>query len=181
MVIEGTVCTLRSWRPEDAPRLAELADNPKIGRNMTEEFPSPYTLDDAHAWLAHCDDPLFHERMFAIALAGELAGGIGYTPQKSMNRYTADVGYWLGEAFWGRGVATDAMRAFVPWIFGRSELRRLEARVFAWNPASARVLEKTGFTLEGRLRNAVYRFDQFTDALIYGMLREDLDRKRNAR
>lgn len=175
MVIEGTVCRLRPWRTSDAPALVELANNLNIARNMTGGFPHPYTSGHAESWVAQCRDPIFCERMFAIEHDGQLAGGIGYSQQSDIHIYTADVGYWLGEAFWGRGIATDAVRVFVRHVFAASRLRRLEARIYAWNPASARVLEKAGFTLEGRLRDAVCRFDEFTDALVFGLLREEVE------
>ena len=173
MRIDAALCTLRPWREDDAGPLAHLANNREIARNLTDRFPHPYTFVHAKSWVAQRHDPIFRERAFAIEYQGELAGGIGYSPQSGIHIYAAHVGYWVGEPLWGRGIATAALRAFTPHIFATSQLRRLESRVYAWNPASVRVLEKAGFTFEGRLRHAVWRLGEFSDLLIYGLLREE--------
>src|SRR5439155_1050682 len=92
---------------------------------------------------------------FAIVVDGSGVGGIAAEPGEGERRRSAEVGYWLGEPFWGRGIATEALRAVTDYAFATFDVIRLEAGVFGWNPASARVLEKVGYTLEGRMRQAV--------------------------
>jgi [ribosomal protein S5]-alanine N-acetyltransferase len=142
---------------------------------MTAAFPHPYTQADAEAWvaLASADDPPKH---FVIEDAdGAFAGAVGIMPQGGEHAGCAIFGYWLGRCFWGRGLATDAARTLAAYaLSGARGLRRLEATVFAPNSASARVLEKAGFHLEGR-RRAVYvqRDGSVCDGLLYGRLATD--------
>ncbi|MDP3062742.1 MAG: GNAT family N-acetyltransferase [Chloroflexota bacterium] len=162
---------LRPWRAGDEASLAKYANNHKVWRNMRDSFPHPYTLEDARAWLTKREGQQ-PENVFAIATATEAVGGIGLHPQTDIDRRTAEVGYWLGEPFWGRGIATRAVRALVPYAFANFDLARLQAHVFEWNPASARVLEKAGFTLEARLRKAVTKDGQTIDMFQYALVRE---------
>jgi RimJ/RimL family protein N-acetyltransferase len=99
-------------------------------------------------------------------------GGVGLEPMADVYRLTATVGYWLGEPFWGRGFATQALRALSAYAFSTFDLHRLEAAVFGWNLASARVLEKAGYSLEGRLRRSVIKDGRIADSLLYARLRE---------
>ena len=102
-----------------------------------------------------------------------MAGGIGVVLQSDVERVSAELGYWLGERAWGRGVMTEAVAAFVPWAFDRYSLTRIYAHVFEFNVASTRVLEKAGFLCEGRLRKAVIKNGQVLDELMYARIRED--------
>ena len=102
---------------------------------------------------------------------GSGVGGIAAEPGEGERRRSAEVGYWLGEPFWGRGIATEVLRAVTEYAFATFDIIRLEAGVFGWNPASARVLEKAGYTLEGRMRHAVVKNGRVGDRLIYGLLR----------
>ena len=125
---------------------------------MTAQFPFPYTRADAEAWVASVtvDVPPKH---FVIDVDGDFAGAIGVQPQNGEHRGCAIFGYWLGRAFWGRGIATDAARALARHALRERGLRRLEATVFAPNVSSARVLEKAGFMLEARLRESYVQRD----------------------
>lgn len=138
---------------------------------MKDRFPHPYTLDDAARWIRHAatSDPETH---FAIVVGGEAAGGIGIDLQTDVFHRCAEIGYWLGEAFWGRGIATEAVRAVTQWAFSRFGICRVEAVVFAWNPASMRVLEKAGYVCEGRQRKRVTKDGETTDLLLYAVVRE---------
>ena len=162
---------LRPWRAGDEASLAKYANNRKVWRNMRDLFPYPYTVDDARAWLAKREGQQ-PENVFAIATATEAVGGIGLHPQIDIDRRTAEVGYWLGEPFWGRGIATRAVRALVGYAFANFDLARLQAHVFEWNPASARVLEKAGFTLEARVKKAVTKDGQTIDMFQYALVRD---------
>lgn len=163
-------CALRPWRAGDEPALVRYANNRSVSGNLKDRFPSPYTAADAAAWVAHAggQTPVVN---FAIVVDGGAAGGIGVELGHDVYHKSAEIGYWLGEPFWGRGIATEALRAVTDYAFATFDIIRLEAGVFAWNPASARVLEKVGYTLEGRLRQAVVKHGRVVDRLIYGLLR----------
>lgn len=162
---------VRSWRAGDEPALARHATSRKVWRNVRDQFPHPYTLADAVEWVraASAARP---ETSFAIEVDGEAGGGIGVMLQDDVNRYSGEIGYWLGEAFWGRGIMTEVVRAFTAYAYEAYDLRRLYARVFAWNASSARVLEKAGYALEGRLRRAAVKEGEETDELLYAAVRE---------
>jgi [ribosomal protein S5]-alanine N-acetyltransferase len=163
-------CRLRHFRQEDAASIARHADDREVWLNLRDRFPHPYTLDDARAWIAHAlaESPMTD---YVIEMDGEAIGSIGYTPGGDISRRSAEVGYWLGRAYWGRGIATAAVRALTDQLLTRPDFDRLHATIFAWNPASARVLEKAGFILEGRLRNAVVKDGRTTDGLLYAIVR----------
>lgn len=162
---------IRSYRLEDAESLAAAADNRKIWRNMNEGFPNPYTLVDANGWIALTgqESP---ERNFAIASGTQVIGGIGLKLRDDVFRRSAEIGYWLGEPYWGRGIATAALSALTDYAFERFDLVRIDAGVFEWNPASCRVLEKAGYQREARLRKSVSKDGEIIDRLIYARLRE---------
>jgi RimJ/RimL family protein N-acetyltransferase len=163
---------LRPWRFSDADAIVRHANNRKIWLNLRDRFPHPYTEADAHAWLALRAADSGHPHGFAIEFEGEAIGGIGLEFLSDVHRKSAELGYWLGESMWGRGFATLAVRAITDYAFATFELHRVQAMVFQWNPASARVLEKAGYMLEGRLRNYIFKDDRIGDALIYARLRE---------
>ena len=142
-----------------------------ISINLRDRFPYPYTRADAEAFLAAAWAQQPGERFRHRRRASEAIGGIGFHPQADVHRLSAEIGYWLGEPFWGRGIATRAVRALDEWVFATTPLVRLFAHVFDWNPASARVLEKAGYALEGRMRRSVIKDGKITDQLMYGRLR----------
>jgi ribosomal-protein-alanine N-acetyltransferase len=162
---------IRDWRADDVEPLARHANNHRIWENLRDRFPYPYTLNDAETWLRH-SARLVPVTDFAIEVEGEAAGGIGVVLCSDVERVGAELGYWLGEAFWGRGVMTAAVRAFVPWALDRFNLARLHASVFEFNGASARVLEKAGFVLEGRLRHSAFKNGMLIDQLLYARTRD---------
>jgi ribosomal-protein-alanine N-acetyltransferase len=159
-------CTVRPWRLDDAQSVASHANNRKIWLGVRDLFPHPYTIQDAHEFLqqATSEQP---EMKFCIEIEGTAGGGIGVHPGHDVYRHTATVGYWLGEQFWGRGIMTEAVTAVTYFCFDYFPLRRISAEVFANNPASARVLEKAGFTFEGRLKKNVMKDGQVLDSLLY--------------
>jgi RimJ/RimL family protein N-acetyltransferase len=162
---------VRSFTAADADAVARYANNRNISINLRDRFPYPYTRADAEAFLdaAWSQQP---QSDFAIASRSEAIGGIGYHRQSDVHRLTAEIGYWLGEPFWGRGIATLAVRALSERIFATTSLVRLYAHVFEWNPASARVLEKAGYRLEGRLHRSVIKDGRVIDQFIYARLRD---------
>jgi RimJ/RimL family protein N-acetyltransferase len=172
MEIDAGLCRLRHYRMSDRDTLLRIANDGEVARNLTDRFPHPYTEDDATRWLATCEAEGEPTRNFAVEIGGALAGGGGVEIREGERAGSAEIGYWLGRAYWGRGVATATARALSVYAFETFGLIRLEASVFGWNPASARVLEKAGFQLEGRLRQAVVKDGQRTDLVLYGLVRE---------
>jgi [ribosomal protein S5]-alanine N-acetyltransferase len=172
MELELTGCRIRSWREGDQPSLAQHADDVLVWRNVRDHFPHPYTLADAEAWIAKVvgHEP---ETQFAIEVNGQVGGGVGLMLQEDVARHSAEIGYWLGQAYWGRGIMTDVVRGMTRYAFGSLDLYRVYALVFQWNPASCRVLEKAGYLLEGRLRKAATKDGQLLDQLAYGVTRDD--------
>ncbi|MDJ0497941.1 MAG: GNAT family protein [Acidimicrobiia bacterium] len=168
--IDAGPVTLRRWRMADQEALVAEANSHAVWRNMSHIFPHPYTTADASSWIERCigQDP---PQDLVIALDDRLIGVCGMGREEGVNRYTTEVGYWLGERHWGRGIATVAFRAFVGYVWNEFDVKRMQATVFAWNPASGRVLEKNGFTLEGVHRSAIYKDGEFVDLLMYSLLR----------
>lgn len=165
-------CTIRPWRASDLESLVLHADNPRIAANLRDVFPSPYTRADGEAWLAMSSVEA-RPTNFAIEVDGAAVGGIGLRLGDDVHRRTAEVGYWLGEAYWGRGIVTEAVGALTRWGIEQFDLVRIEAYVFAPNVGSARVLEKNGYAFEGRLRRAVEKRGEILDALVYAFVVED--------
>jgi len=162
---------IRSYERRDVSALFEYANNPRVSMHLRDAFPYPYTRRDAVRWVqAALDQDV--ETHFAIATAAELIGGVGFQLQTDVHRKSAELGYWLGEPFWGRGIATLAVRAMVDYAFGQFDLVRLYAQVFQGNPASERVLQKAGFVHEGLLRRSVFKNDRLLDQNLYALVRE---------
>jgi [ribosomal protein S5]-alanine N-acetyltransferase len=162
---------LRNLSTVDAEALARYANNRNVWRNLRDFFPHPYSREDASKFIAMIEAGA-GECAFAIATADEAIGVIGFHVEPDVHRHVAEVGYWLGEPFWGRGIMTKALNVVCDHIFRNFDVIRLTAPVFAWNGGSARVLEKAGFTCEGVLRKAVFKDGQVTDLLIFGKLRD---------
>lgn len=172
--IEGDGFTLRPWQPSDADDLVFHANDAHVARNLGERFPHPYMLVDAHAFIAHALH-LSHEKSWAIEINRVASGGIGVHPGEGVERHSAELGYWLGRAYWGEGIATAAVRALVPHALRELKLYRLQARVFADNPASMRVLERCGFVPEAVLRRLVVKDERLLDMHVYAITRDTLD------
>jgi RimJ/RimL family protein N-acetyltransferase len=161
---------LRAWRRGDEDALCRHANSRAIWRNMTDLFPHPYTRDEADRWIGMlAERGIGHH--FAIAIDDEPVGGCGAIPLAGMERYTANVGYWLGEAAWGRGLATAALAAMTAWLFEETRFERLQAFVYEWNPASMRVLEKNGYVREGWLRRSIVKDGHLIDRAVYARVR----------
>jgi ribosomal-protein-alanine N-acetyltransferase len=139
--------------------------------NLQDRFPHPYTTSDAEDWVGMNHVLVGPPVNFAIALEEEAIGGVGIELLDDVHHRTANIGYWLAEPFWGRGIATAALNFMTDYAFETFPIDRLQAGVFGWNPASARVLEKAGYVQEGRLRMAVVKEDRVGDLLLFGRLR----------
>ncbi len=164
--------TLRTWREEDAPSLAAHANNMRIWNQVRDLFPHPYTVADAEAFIAsvRAKGGLWD---FAVEVGGAAVGGVGFTPQSDVERFNAEIGYWLGAPYWGRGIMTAAVRAACAYLFAHTELHRFYAMVYQNNPASMRVLEKSGFRNVGRMRDAYYKNGVFIDGSYYERVKSE--------
>lgn len=170
-VVGSPWLVLRRWEPGDAESLVHQANDRGVWLNLRDLFPHPYTLKDAHAWIGLCATQGDPPRNLAIEVEGEIAGGIGLERGADVYRLSAEVGYWLGRRFWGRGIATAALIRFTSYAFERFDFVRLHAAVFDYNPASARVLEKAGYVFEARRRQALVKDGRIADELAYYRLR----------
>jgi len=172
MKIDLGKCCIRSYQHSDKAALVKYADNKKIFVRSKDRFPHPYTEEDAEEWLglACNQNP---ELNFAIANETELIGAVGLQIQDDVNRFSAEIGYWIAEPFWGQGIAASALTEMTDYAFKHFKFNRLFASVFEGNNASVKVLEKAGYKLEGKLRKAVYKDDNFLDQYIYSILKEE--------
>jgi ribosomal-protein-alanine N-acetyltransferase len=164
---------IRLWQEGDEEALARLANNHRIWRNLTNRFPHPYEHADAVAWVAGANLQPENAQHFAIVVDDEVFGSVGFERLQDLHTRTAEIGYWIGEPFWGRGIATRALTAATTLAFEDFDFVRLQAGVLEWNPASCRVLEKVGYTLEGRLKKQVYKDGEVCDKFLYALIRED--------
>jgi len=171
MQIEGSRFLLRPWRRGDETSLVEHANDRDVWINLTDGFPHPYTPEDARAWISLARAAGDSWVPLAIEIDGAAAGGIGFQRRADVYARTAGIGYWLGQKYWGCGIATEALGLLSEHAFATTDLERLEAHVFEWNPASCRVLEKAGYTLEGRMRRGVIKDGRVIDYFLYAKLR----------
>jgi ribosomal-protein-alanine N-acetyltransferase len=162
--------TLRPWVDSDTPALVRHANNPHIAAMMRDGFPSPYTIGDARRFIAMAAGS--GNLLLAIEVDGGAVGGVGIHPLDDVYRKTAEIGYWLAEPYWGRGIVTGAVRAIVPVAFERFAIVRLQAGIFPNNPASIRVLEKCGFTREAVHHNAITKNGVVMDEVLFVRFRE---------
>lgn len=164
---------LRALQATDASALARLANNKKIWNNVRDRMPHPFTIQDARAFLRNLsgrDNTLVR----AIILPGQVfAGTVGLHLQKSPYEGSAELAYWLGEPFWGQGLASLAVQQLLAFGFSELQLRRVFARVYSFNQASVRVLEKNGFRCECVARAAVLKNNRVWDELTFGLLYQD--------
>ena len=169
MLLTLTTCAVRSWRTSDAESLLRYANNRNIWLNLRDAFPHPYTKHDARAYIRSMRDRS-PETTFAIAVDDEAVGSIGFVLRTDVERVSAEIGYWLAEPFWGRGITTEALVALTRYAIDTHRLTRIYALPFAWNLASCRVLEKAGYILEARLRRSAIKDGQITDQMQYAYI-----------
>lgn len=170
--IQGKKCIVRQWRAEDVDAVAKYADNPGIARNMRDGFPQPYNRVDAEVFVTmamHNPNASF----LAVEVDGEAVGSIGYVPKTDVERVSAEVGYWLAEPYWGRGIVTDALQVMADYIFTHTDILNLYAKIFEYNTASMRVLEKAGFEKRAILRKAAIKNDRVIDLHYYERVKEE--------
>jgi [ribosomal protein S5]-alanine N-acetyltransferase len=168
---EGIV--LRPWSISDATNLALIADNKKIAENLRDGFPFPYSLKDARDWLNIILPENHPPKFFAITIDKQLAGSIGIVTKTDIYRKNFEIGYFLSEKFWGKGIATKAIKAATSYAFRDFDIVRIYAEPFSDNAGSRKVLEKAGFKLEATLKRNVIKNGIIKDSCIYSVLRED--------
>lgn len=169
-------CVIRPYAQGDAESLSRAADNPKIVQWMTNAFPHPYTLEDAKGWVTSCSSASpMHD--FAICQptadgGSSVIGGVGLKPGRDIYHRRMEIGYWVSEDHWNKGIATEAVKAFSDWAFGAFDhVVRLDAYVFEGNEGSTRVLERAGYVLESRQKDAIEKYGEVKDSLVYRKLR----------
>lgn len=163
---------LRPWRAEDATPLSVYANDELVAANLRNAFPHPYAESDARAYIGDCLRDQAHQLCLCIEAEGQPAGSIGVFPLGDVYEKSAEIGYWLGRPFWGRGIMTKAVKEICEMAFSRWDIVRIHAEVFSENPASCRVLEKAGFACEGVKRSSVYKNGRLMDSRVYAFIRQ---------
>lgn len=168
MRLELDRSVVRPWQKSDADALTRHANARSIWLNLRDGFPHPYTRADAESFLESAPSTYW-----CIEVGGEAAGGIGLSRGEDVERYAAELGYWLGEAHWGQGIVSEAVASVTDYAFAELGVHRMFALPYAHNRASARVLEKSGYTLEAQLRDASFKDGAFVDQLLYARVQTD--------
>ncbi len=159
---------LRPWKKEDLPSLVKHANNFEIAKNMLDHFPHPYTKEEGEKFLemvTEKDPPT----ILAIEIDGEAVGSIGLHPKNDIMRKNGELGYWLAEQYWGKGIITKAIKQMSDYGFENFDIERIFARPFGTNIASQKALEKAGYKLEAHLENTLYKNQEYQDELIYAL------------
>ena len=169
------ICRIRKWELSDATDLAAALSNKKIQDNLRDGLPYPYTEQDGtdyiSAMLSADENEIF---AFAITVDEKLVGSIGIFRQGNIHRQTAELGYYIAEDYWGRGIMTEAVRQICRYVFAKSDIIRIYAEPFAYNAASCRVLEKAGFQYEGTLRSNAVKNGEIIDMKMYSLLKTEI-------
>ena len=162
-------CDVRSWEMADVDSIATYANNRNVWINLRDAFPHPYVKQHARDFIRAVRQRS-PETTFAIVVGGEAIGSVGFVLHPDVERVSAEIGYWIGEPFWGRGIAADALVAVTKYAIETHQLTRVYALPFAWNKPSCRVLEKAGFVLEARLRRSAIKDGRTTDQMQYAFI-----------
>ena len=171
MRVQGAGFVLRPFQDGDQDAMVRHGDDVAVWRNLTSRFPHPYTREAADNWIRIANANPADACNLAIVVDGEAVGAVGFERGSDLHVRTAEIGYWLGQRFWGRGLASAALRLATDIAFTQYDFVRLQAGILDWNAASCRVAEKAGYTLEARLRCHVLKDGRICDELIYVRLR----------
>jgi len=172
MIIPFGDFQIRNFQQTDVTALVKYANNYNVSKFLRDAFPHPYTQEDAVRWINFVTMDSFN-LAFAIADEKELIGGIGAMSNQDVNRFTSEIGYWLAEPFWNKGIITKAVKTFCSYLFTNYDFNHLTASIYEGNDASIRVVKKVGFVLEGVMRKNVFKENRFLNQYIYGLLKED--------
>lgn len=161
---------LRNWKISDVDSLVEHANNYNVAKWLTNQFPYPYDKNAGRAFIDSTsnDNP---QKVFAIEIDGKAVGSIGIFPQSDIHEKSAEIGYWLSEEYWGKGIMPKAIAEMIDYGFESFDIVRIYARPFSNNKGSQRVLEKAGLELEARLKRSIYKNGEYLDELIYSKLK----------
>jgi ribosomal-protein-alanine N-acetyltransferase len=167
-------CKIREWQIKDAENLALAINNKKVQDNLREGIPYPYTVEDAKEYITSmlsADKDVTYA--FAITVDDKAIGSIGVFRCNNIHFRTAEMGYYIAESYWGKGIGTSAVKQTCRYIFENTDILRVFAEPFACNTASCRILEKVGFQCEGILRKNAIKNEVILDMKMYAMIKED--------
>lgn len=168
------ICHLEKWKLSDAADLTSIISNKKIQDNLRDGLPYPYTQQDGIDYISFLLSSNENDTFaFAITVEGKIVGSIVAFRQENVHRRTAELGYYLAEEYWGKGIMPEAVKQICDYIFSNSDILRIYAEPFAYNTASCRVLEKAGFQYEGTLRNNAIKNGKILDMKMYSRLKSD--------
>lgn len=169
------ICRIRKWALSDAKELASAISNKKVQDNLRDGLPYPYTEQDGtdyiSAMLSADENETF---VFAITVNEKVVGSIGIFRQGNVHRQTAELGYYIAEEYWGKGIMTEAVKQICGYVFDKSDIIRIYAEPFVYNAASCRVLEKAGFQYEGTLRSNAVKNGEIIDMKMYSLLKTEI-------
>lgn len=169
------LCKIRKWELSDAADLALALSNKKIQDNLRDGLPYPYTEKDATDYISAMISADENETFaFAITIDSKVIGSIGIFRQGNIHRQTAELGYYIAEEYWGKGIMTEAVKQICSYVFDKSDIIRIYAEPFAYNAASCRVLEKAGFQYEGTLRSNAVKNGEVVDMKMYSLLKKEI-------
>ena len=177
-ILQGERCLLRALVPADAPALAAHANDPEVARNLFDGFPQPYTLEAATAWATHEAQSGAFGWVWGIVVDGVVVGCIGLKQASGWMRCNAEIGYWIGQSHWRRGLTSDAVRQVTDWAFAAvPELTRIFAPIFAWNEGSQAVVRKCGYVREGALKQSAIKDGTAIDRVLWATYRTEIARR----
>lgn len=169
------ICKIRKWKLSDAKDLAIALSNRKVQDNLRDGLPYPYTEQNGKDYISDMlsanEDDTF---AFAITADNKVVGSIGVFRQRNIHRQTAELGYYVAEEYWGKGIMTEAVKQICECVFDKSDIIRIYAEPFAYNIASCRVLEKAGFQYEGTLRSNAVKNGKVIDMKMYSLLKIEI-------
>ncbi|MFC2080030.1 GNAT family N-acetyltransferase [Bacteroidota bacterium] len=171
-VLQGSVFRLRQWTMDDCEALVKHANNDKIAMNLRDGFPNPYAMSDAVSWIKMVMNNK-KDLIYAIDVEGEACGGIGLHGGSDVYRFNAEIGYWLSETHWNKGITSEAVQLLVNLVFEKFSWTRIYAGIFSNNTASMKVLEKCGFKQEAAFRKSVKKRGEYLDEHVYSLLKEE--------
>ena len=168
-------CRIRKWELSDAKDLAAALSNKKVQDNLRDGLPYPYTEQDGKEFISAMLSADENETFaFAITVNNMVIGSIGIFRQGNIHRQTAELGYYIAEEYWGKGIMTEAVKQICEYVFANSDIIRIYAEPFAYNIASCRALEKAGFQYEGTLRSNAVKNGKVIDIKMYSLLKEEI-------
>jgi ribosomal-protein-alanine N-acetyltransferase len=171
MLYQGNGFVIREFQKGDEASLALNANNFNVWKSVRDIFPHPYTYDDAVQWIDYnlgLDNPV----NFTVEVDGDSVGAVGIIQGEDVYKKSIQIGYWLGEGYWGNGITTEAVKWLVDFCFSNFDINRVWASVFSNNEASKKVLKKCGFLHEATLKESIFKNNIYFDEHIYSVLKQ---------